>query len=39
MTKKKLFPNLTNKKRADAGSENGLAGRQYPIDVAKKIER
>ncbi len=37
MTKKKLFPNLTNKKRADAGSENGLAGRQYPIDVAKKL--
>ena len=34
---KKLFPNETNTNRAAAGSETGIAGRQYPIEIAKRL--
>ncbi len=34
---KKLFPDNTNVNRSKAGSEKGIAGRRYPIDVAEKL--
>ena len=35
--KKNLFPNETNANRAAAGSKKGKEGRQYPIEIAKRL--
>lgn len=37
MSPRKLFPCDTNNNRAKAGSEKGIAGRIYPIEIAKRL--
>lgn len=39
MKKKILFPKEANLKRVNAGSKKGKAGRQYPIEIAERLNR
>lgn len=37
MSPRKLFPNATNRNRANAGSEKGIEGREYPLSIARRL--
>lgn len=39
MNRKKLFPNKASINRVNAGSESGIAGRQYPIQLAEHLNK
>ena len=37
MSPRRLFPNVANRNRANAGSEKGIEGRVYPKEIARRL--